>query len=853
MMHGKFFTLLFLSLVFGSTPLFSQIDDVKMELNIRSQEEIKNLQVFDSGKRLLANSTIWDIKSGRKVKELPLKDPLLVPGKNIAIMRSKNFISFFDIKSDQLIDTLKIPYHVMDLSVSENGKYFVISGDIKSKDNYFVYYGKVAVYDVETRKEVFGYQLTKKKSGVINAHISEENKLIAGFTTDDKIEIRNFEGKILKKINGAKKSFLSEDGNFLIISHKKIEVWDLQKLKKIHSQKVEASRFYEKKLSYDPQSKRLILPSKQLHIFNIQNKTYKAWPKELPDNVLVTAVYQTPGSNQGFIGYNTGKIKWIDFETGRVLREFGFSNTSTIHQVVVSDNDKWLEINKHTGGDRSTDGFLRIFDLQSLKTKHTWKYETLEKKADIRYIGILPKLKLSNTGNFIVPDIGSDNFFIYNIEKGYMASYEKTRADALFTHDDKIMLLLTRDIQDNRAGVTVTIYDQTATGSFSRRRGYFVKYPLNEFGDVEIKTERSFVLRNPDFLNDYFKEFNFRFSEKYYKYKGSTNLDMSGKSYSTDKYGTYISITEKSKEWARIYDMDEDGMFIYDARNGYYFGSKKAAAKISFIKNNQVYEFDQFDLHNNRPDLVLQNIGKAPETEIRTYRKAWEKRVRKMGFDPANFETERSFNVPEITLPESSELFVEVTQPNYSISFSAEDKLYYLDRLFVDVNGVPVYGLKGKSLLGKLSKSAKFEENITLSAGKNIIKVSVLNEKGVESLAERFEVTYKPSAEVKPNLQVIAIGVSKFQESDYNLTYADKDANDLSNLLKNSQNLFDNISIHTLTNENATRANVLKLRSELEKTSVDDEVIVFVASHGVLDEELDYYLAMHDMDFANPK
>ncbi len=28
---------------------------------------------------------------------------------------------------------------------------------------------------------------------------------------------------------------------------------------------------------------------------------------------------------------------------------------------------------------------------------------------------------------------------------------------------------------------------------------------------------------------------------------------------------------------------------------------------------------------------------------------------------------------------------------------------------------------------------------------------------------------------------------------------------------------------------------------------------VFAASHGVLDEELDYYLAMHDMDFANPQ
>ncbi len=284
----------------------------------------------------------------------------------------------------------------------------------------------------------------------------------------------------------------------------------------------------------------------------------------------------------------------------------------------------------------------------------------------------------------------------------------------------------------------------------------------------------------------------------------------------------------------------------------FYYGSKNLNKIVHFSLGLKIYTFDQFDLQYNRPDIILERLGKASKEQILAYRRAYEKRLRKMGFDPANFEKDRSFNVPELHLAPGTELFAETKNPEYTITFSAIDKLFRLDRLFVDVNGVPLFGVKGKSLLDAGSKETQQTITFQLAPGKNAIKVSVLNEKGVESLAERITVHYKPSAPIKPNLHVIVIGVSKFVQSDFNLTYADKDANDLAALLRSAPG-YGSVTVHALTNENATKVNVLALRQELEKSSVHDDVIVFAASHGVLDDELDYYIAMHDMDFSDPR
>lgn len=308
---------------------------------------------------------------------------------------------------------------------------------------------------------------------------------------------------------------------------------------------------------------------------------------------------------------------------------------------------------------------------------------------------------------------------------------------------------------------------------------------------------------------------------------------------------------QSGKEIAAFSDFGENQTIIM-LPDYYYFSSKGALSNINITYQNKEYTFDQLDLVFNRPDIILERLGNADLDLITAYRKAYEKRLRKMGFNPSSFDREFRLNAPEVTITSTQDPFIETRQPVYTLSFTAEDKLFNLERYFVTVNGVPLYGLQGKKF-ETVGKKAEQTVTIPLSTGTNTIKISVLNQKGVESLAEKIEVIYTPTSLVKPNLYVIAVGVSNFMQTDYNLTYADKDAADIVNLFKQQSNKYGEVKTFLLQNQQATVENILALRSELEKTRPDDQVVMFIATHGLLDNDLDYYLATYDVDFAQPQ
>ncbi len=120
--------------------------------------------------------------------------------------------------------------------------------------------------------------------------------------------------------------------------------------------------------------------------------------------------------------------------------------------------------------------------------------------------------------------------------------------------------------------------------------------------------------------------------------------------------------------------------------------------------------------------------------------------------------------------------------------------------------------------------------------------------------------------ETKPTLYVLAVGVSKYERSKYNLTYAHRDAEAFSELWKGSgaaqekgviregslaavAPLYENVVTELLVNEEATKVNILKKLTWLERsvTSRDVAVIMF-SGHGLVDEKSRFYLSTHEMD-----
>jgi WD40 repeat protein len=283
--------------------------------------------------------------------------------------------------------------------------------------------------------------------------------------------------------------------------------------------------------------------------------------------------------------------------------------------------------------------------------------------------------------------------------------------------------------------------------------------------------------------------------------------------------------------------------------DNYYYGSKDAVQSVSYTMGMRVFNFEQFDIQYNRPDIILERIGLVDSSTIELYRKAYHKRLKKSGFNEKMFNSD--WHVPSLLIRNRNDLPFKTINNKLILDIKAMDTKYALNRVNIWVNDVPVFGKNGASI-SKLKTSKfinKFE--LILSKGKNKIQVSTHNEKTVESYKETVYIDYIPVKELKPDLYFISIGVSEYENPLNNLSYADKDAKDLMKLFEKNNDAFNQIHLIPILNLDATKQNILAIKDSLMKTKVDDQVIIFYAGHGVFGNDDNYYLAGADVENDN--
>ena len=101
---------------------------------------------------------------------------------------------------------------------------------------------------------------------------------------------------------------------------------------------------------------------------------------------------------------------------------------------------------------------------------------------------------------------------------------------------------------------------------------------------------------------------------------------------------------------------------------------------------------------------------------------------------------------------------------------------------------------------------------------------------------------------IKPKLYVLAIGVSRYANSNYNLGFPAKDAQDFAAaLLRQKGGLYREVVVKTLTDANATRDNVVDALDWIRtQTTSKDVAMIFFAGHGVNDALNRYYFCPYN-------
>lgn len=288
--------------------------------------------------------------------------------------------------------------------------------------------------------------------------------------------------------------------------------------------------------------------------------------------------------------------------------------------------------------------------------------------------------------------------------------------------------------------------------------------------------------------------------------------------------------------------------YIIYTPDNYYMATKEAVDRVAFYYKKRILPFQQFDLRLNRPDIVMERLALGNVFERKMLNLAWQKRAKKAGFNPNDLQAV-DFHTPEINVPRNG-IPTSTNKEFLPLTITASDDKYALSKVQVLVNGVPVqhpaFDYKGKD-----TRKIKVSTKIELSQGNNHIRVSVFNEKGVESIQEElFVVADKPNF-TKPTLWVVNVGVSKYKDEQWNLTFADKDAIELGLVFGEKLKGVKDVKVIPITNGDAKNTSVLGTIENL-KTSVDDKVIITFSGHGLLDDKLDYYLAMYEVDFYSP-
>jgi WD40 repeat protein len=255
-----------------------------------------------------------------------------------------------------------------------------------------------------------------------------------------------------------------------------------------------------------------------------------------------------------------------------------------------------------------------------------------------------------------------------------------------------------------------------------------------------------------------------------------------------------------------------DNEWMVKNPDGYFNGTDGARQFIHFVDGMKTYGADQFFEEFFRPDLlpkIFQNRGGDEREGIQG---------KLQGAPPPDV---RVAFVPSSD-PTQGDVLVKIT-----------DKGGGVETLKVFHNGksVPIDRTQLQLPKGN-GQSTTYKHVVTLVGGQNSFTASATNKDKVESgiaATEHFsELTTRSSI-----CYLMAVGIDQYKNPKMSLNYAKADAVSFTDIVNNKGSLFKQVELHTLYDQDASRANILKKLEELAgKIHPEDVFVFYYAGHG---------------------
>jgi WD40 repeat protein len=267
-----------------------------------------------------------------------------------------------------------------------------------------------------------------------------------------------------------------------------------------------------------------------------------------------------------------------------------------------------------------------------------------------------------------------------------------------------------------------------------------------------------------------------------------------------------------------------DGEWIVITPDGYYNSSPNGDKHLNVRIGNSVYGIDNYREAFFRPDLVKITLsGNA----LKGYRK-----------------------ITDVKPPPQVEIFdtpMTVAGDELTVKLKLSDTGGGIGdvRLYLNGSAIKLDNTRGLKVVEKGNKPvATRSYNIRLARGDNIIRAVAFNaENSMQSNPTEQTVTATYTQSAKPTLHALVIGINEFNNPKLRLQYAVPDADLFTETLKKgASDMFGKINIVLLTKpEQTSKENIANELKKMQKVNPEDLFILFVASHGTVDDG-EYFL-----------
>lgn len=337
---------------------------------------------------------------------------------------------------------------------------------------------------------------------------------------------------------------------------------------------------------------------------------------------------------------------------------------------------------------------------------------------------------------------------------------------------------------------------------------------------------------------------------KYAKQKRQGNLYQYNRQSSTDFGKLGIDISLSSDNTLKIFDKNKKlRLTIINKKNnewiaytpeGHYSSSLNGDKGVSWYMAGKVMPFESVKKRMKRPLIIQEEMQRLLSGGSST--------------PVAKALNIENFNIPyHMTLISPAELTTKNNTYELIIDVEVIDPKAATPKIVYSQNGrwQNERALKPK----RKDNVVRITKQFTLQNGENKL-IAAIDYKGNRLSPVEVTINYAAdeTAQPKQKLWFLGVGVSEYAKASQNLNFAHRDAIELGKSLKAQEGkLFSEVNTKILTNSDATVTNIKRsIHKFLKNAGKDDIVILFIAGHGLQDDQNNLYYIAHDSDGDEP-